>query len=220
MFIALVPSYNEEKKIGQVVKSLLPFVDEVVVIDDSSSDNTALLAAEAGATVIRHKLNRGQGAALETGHCYAREKNADYILHFDGDGQFDVNDISPALEKLKKANADILFGSRFLDNRSRIPWTKRKIILPIGRLVDRFLSKTELSDSHNGFRIMNRFALEQIKLTQDRMAHASEMLVLAGKNNLKWLEYPVKVNYSEYGQSAQNGGKILLDLLLGKFLKS
>lgn len=220
MFIALVPSYNEEKNIEQVVKSLLSFVDEVVVVDDFSSDATAVVAESSGATVIRHILNRGQGAALETGHCYARERNADYVLHFDGDGQFDVNDIPAALEKLKKADADILFGSRFLDNRSQIPWTKKKIILPIGRFVDRILSKTKLSDSHNGFRILNKLALQNIILTQDRMAHASEMLVLVKKNNLKWLEYPVKVNYSEYGQNAKNGGKILLDLLIGKFLKS
>lgn len=218
MFIALVPSYNEEKNIAQVVKSLLAFVDGVVVIDDASTDATAKVAAGAGATVIRHKLNRGQGAALETGHCYAREKKADYVLHFDGDGQFDVSDISDALEKLKKANADILFGSRFLDNRSQIPWTKKKIILPIGRLIDRTLSKTKLSDSHNGFRILNRHALQSLVLTQDRMAHASEMLILVGKNNLQWLEYPVKVNYNEYGQSARKGWKILWDLAMGKFL--
>lgn len=218
MFIALVPGYNEAKNIGQVVKSLLPFVDEVVVIDDSSEDNTALIAERSGATVIKHELNRGQGAALETGHCYAREKNVDYVLHFDGDGQFDVADIPLAWEKLKKANVDVLFGSRFLDNRSQIPWTKKKIILPVGRFIDKLLSRIKLSDSHNGFRILNRHALQNIKLTQDRMAHASEMLVLVGKNNLTWLEYPVKVNYSEYGQNAKNGWKILLDLALGRFL--
>ncbi len=220
MFLALVPGYNEEKNIASVVRRIIPFVDEVVVIDDGSTDETARAAQQAGATVIRHELNRGQGAALETGHCYARARNADFVLHFYGDGQFNAEDIPRALEEMKNSGADILFGSRFLDNRSLIPWTKKKIILPVARLVDRLLGGAKLSDSHNGFRVLNKRALQLLKLTQDRMAHASEIPVLAEKNNLRHIEYPVKVSYREYGQNGRNGVKILWDLALGRILKS
>jgi glycosyltransferase involved in cell wall biosynthesis len=164
-------------------------------------------------------VNRGQGAALETGHAYAREINADFVLHFDGDEQFDSNDISPALAKLKKYNADILFGSRFLDSRSRVPWFKRHILLPSGRLFNRLFFGVRLSDAHNGFRILNKKALDVVIIRQDRMAHASEIPALAKKHNLRFLEYPVKVTYHEYGQGGVGSFRILKDLLLGTFIR-
>lgn len=217
--MALVPAYNEAKKIADVVRSLRGHVDEVVVIDDASTDTTNQLARAAGATVLTHRLNRGQGAALETGQVYARERGADFVLHFDGDGQFDVADIAPALEKLKKSNADILLGSRFLDLRSELPWFKRYLVLPIGRLVDRSFGRLNLTDVHNGFRILNIRALKHITITHDRMAHASEIPALISKNNLKWVEFPVRVSYSEYGQGAGEGVKIVRDLFVGWFVK-
>ncbi len=219
MFIAIVPAYNEEAYIGSVVRSLFDHVDEVVVVDDASSDSTFERATSAGATVLKHTINRGQGASLETGHAYARGVGADYVLHFDGDGQFDVQDILPALNHLKKSNADILFGSRFLDNRSNIPWLKRKVILPLGRLVNRFFGAPRLSDAHNGFRLLSKKALSHIQITHDDMAHASEIPILAKRANLSIVEYPVKVVYREFGQSSLGGFRILKDLFLGKFIK-
>ena len=93
MFIAIVPAHNEESSIGSVVRSLVRHVDQVVVVDDGSRDATAKEAASAGAVVLRHAINRGQGAALETGHEYARRAGADFVLHFDADGQFDAADV-------------------------------------------------------------------------------------------------------------------------------
>jgi len=90
---------------------------------------------------------------LETGQEYARKIGADYVLHFDGDGQFCVEDIAPALEKLQQSNADILFGSRFLDNRTKLPFFIRHVLLPLGRLVNRLFDVVNLYDSQNGFRI-------------------------------------------------------------------
>ena len=219
MFLAIVPAYNEEKRIGSVVRSLFGHVDRIVVVDDFSSDNTVSEARDAGATVLVHALNRGQGAALETGHAYARKIGATYVVHFDGDGQFDVEDIGPAFKRLKEEGVDVLFGSRFLDDRSNIPWFKKYILLPLGRLLNRILFRLNLSDAHNGFRILNRNALDSIKITQDRMAHASEVPSLVKKHNLAYIEYPVKVTYHEYGQGATSGFRIISDLLLGKFVK-
>lgn len=220
MFIAIVPAYNEAKKIASVVTGLLPCVDEVVVIDDGSIDDTASLAEGAGATVLRHSLNRGQGAALETGHEYARSRRADFILHFDGDGQFDPEQISGALNALRASGADLLLGSRFLGSSSSLPWFKRYVILPLGKLVDRAFGKISLTDAHNGFRILNNRALDKIRITQDRMAHATEIPAFIKSNGLRYIEHPVSVSYDSYGQGAVDGAVIVRDLVLGKFVKS
>ncbi len=221
MFVAIIPAYNEEEHINSVVRSLLGIVDTVVVVDDCSRDRTGEIARAAGAVVLRHRVNRGQGAALETGHVYARMIGADMVLHFDADGQFDATDISPARRALEESGADILIGSRFLDGRSTtIPFTKRYIILPIGRmLMNALFGSIPLSDAHNGFRILTARALERIVITQDGMAHASEIPMIVKKEQLRYIEFPVKVTYHEYGQSALGGFKIIRDLFLGIFVK-
>lgn len=221
MFVAIVPAYNEEKRIGQVVRDLAVYVDEVVVVDDKSEDSTIIEAKNNGATVLRHKINLGQGAALETGHEYARRVGADYVIHFDGDGQFSAEDIKPALAKLQIDNVDIILGSRFLGNNKNktIPWTKRYILSPVSRFIDRLFSGLKLTDAHNGFRILNKNALEKIKITQNGMAHASEIPNLIKKHNLKYSEIPITVYYHEYGQGLSGGFKIVRDLLIGRFIK-
>ncbi|PIT86925.1 MAG: glycosyltransferase family 2 protein [Candidatus Magasanikbacteria bacterium CG10_big_fil_rev_8_21_14_0_10_43_6] len=219
MFIAIVPAYNEEKRIGSVVRSLFHHVDTVVVVDDASKDNTAAEARRAGAHVLVHRINRGQGAALETGHMYAREHGATYVLHFDGDGQFQVEDIAPALAHLQKTQADMLLGSRYLDGRSKLPWLKRHIIHPLGKLMNKIFANVTLSDAHNGFRILNKRALMYIVIGQDRMAHATEIPYLAQKHGLTIVEFPVKVVYHEYGQKMSGGFWIIRDLLIGRFIR-
>jgi len=219
MFIALVPAYNEEKTIGSVVGSLLGYVDEVVVIDDGSRDMTIDRAIEAGATVLVHNINRGQGAALETGHQYARDNQADMVIHFDADGQFDPKEITEARIALQESGADILFGSRFLQKKSSIPFFKKNVLLPIARLVDGVFGSLKLSDAHNGFRMLTKHALSQIYISQDRMAHASEIPQIVLQKKLSYIEYPVTVIYHEYGQSASGGIKILKDLLIAKCIR-
>ncbi|PIR75840.1 MAG: glycosyltransferase family 2 protein [Candidatus Magasanikbacteria bacterium CG_4_9_14_0_2_um_filter_42_11] len=219
MFLAIVPAYNESERVGSVVRSLLAHVDAVVVVDDGSMDDTAEVAREAGAVVIRHRLNRGQGAALETGHTYARNIGATYVLHFDADGQFSVDDIEPALSVMKKEHVDIIFGTRYIDTRSNVPWTKKYILRPVGKLVDRLFGGVHLSDAHNGFRIFNKKALEHMHLSHSGMAHASEIPALVKKHNLSYIEVPVSVTYHEYGQGIGGGVRVVRDLVLGKFSK-
>lgn len=219
MFIAIVPAYNEETNIGSVVRSLFSHVDQVVVVDDCSLDRTAEEAQAAGAVVLIHEINRGQGAALETGHTYAREVGAEYVIHFDGDGQFSPDDIRPALLHVKKHNADVLLGSRFLDNRSNVPFLKKYLLHPIAKIINRFFGGLYLSDVHNGFRILSRRALDHIYITQDRMAHATEIPYLVRKHGLKYIEFPVKVTYKEFGQSGLSGVSIIKDLFFDKFIR-
>jgi polyprenyl-phospho-N-acetylgalactosaminyl synthase len=217
MFVAVVPAYNEEEKIGGVVRELYTVVDLVIVIDDGSLDMTRVEAEGAGAMTIRHCQNRGQGAALETGHEYARRIGADYILDYDGDGQFSVDDILPALDKLKSEEADLLLGSRFLGTESALPFMKRSIILPLARLFHRVFYGMVHSDAHNGFRIYTRNALESIRITQDNMAHATEIPAQAVVSGMRVVEYPVSVRYHTYGQSGVGSLTILRDLFFGKF---
>ena len=126
MILIVIPAYNEEEKIGRVIRGLFEHGwKNVVVVDDGSSDQTSAIARGEGAIVLRHRINRGQGAALETGDQYALRHGAEAAVHFDGDGQFNPTDIRPAIEALQKSGRAVLFGSRFLDNRSQIPWLKR-----------------------------------------------------------------------------------------------
>lgn len=219
MFLAIVPAYNEAERVGSVVRSLLAFVDDVVVVDDGSIDGTADVAKDAGAIVLSHKINRGQGAALETGHAYARSAGAAHVLHFDADGQFSVEDIPSALSALQEADADVLFGTRYGEKESNIPWTKRYILGPIGRIVDRIFGSVRLSDAHNGFRILTKKALDDVRIRQSGMAHASEIPALVKKHNLSYIEVPVSVTYHEYGQGIRGGITVVKDLFFGVFSK-
>lgn len=218
MFVAIVPAHNEEESIGSVVRSLFKHVDMVVVINDGSLDTTEMVAREAGAVVLTHEINRGQGAALQTGHEYALSVGAEYVLHFDGDGQFSVEDIAPAYEAMVWHGAQVLFGSRFLDGRSKVPWTKKNILFPVAKLVHKVFGGPRLSDIQNGFRILSRDALLKIKINQDRMAHATEIPAEVNRLGLPYVEFPVQVRYREYGLGLGGGVGIVRDLFFGRFI--
>lgn len=214
----MVPAYNEEETIGRVIRGLFEqgFM-QVVVVDDGSDDRTGEEAKAVGAVVLKHPVNRGQGAALQTGNEYALRKEGDVVVHFDADGQFNPADIVGAVRALKSQALDVVLGSRFLDSRSRIPWLKRYVVFPISRWINFVFTGVKLTDAHNGFRVLNRRALKNIQITQDGMAHNSEIVSQIRKKNLRFVEVPVEVIYHEYGQGVGGGVRILLDLLLGIF---
>jgi polyprenyl-phospho-N-acetylgalactosaminyl synthase len=216
--IVVIPAHNEEDTIERVVHDVREVIPHVVVVDDGSMDATAARARRAGAVVVLHAVNRGQGAALETGHAYARRARADVVVHFDADGQFDVRDLVPALDHLFTSGADVLFGSRFLDHRTRMPWTKRLLVVPVARLIDRIAGGLPLSDAHNGFRMLTKRALRVVRVTQDHMAHATEIPALVREHGLTYIEHPVHVRYHAYGQRPLAGLRIVYDLLVKRFV--
>lgn len=220
MIFIVVPAYNEEDTIGRVVRGLFEHgFKHVVVVDDGSGDATADKALQAGAVVVRHKLNLGQGAALQTGDDYVFKMGAEAVVHFDADSQFDPADISPALTEMQKTGVDVIFGSRFLDDRSHIPSFKRYVILPLARWINFFFSGLLLSDGQNGFRILSQKALANIQITHDGMAHNTEIMRLVKQQKLSYRESPVQVFYHEYGQGFFGGVRIVGDLLWRFFTK-
>lgn len=219
MQVVVIPAYNEAQKIGRVIRGLFEHgFTHVVVVDDGSTDDTAGEARSSGATVLRHVVNRGQGAALQTGNEYALLLGAKLVIHFDADLQFNPADIAPAIEALTVARADVLFGSRFLDSRSQVPWFKRSAILPVARVLNYFFTGLYLSDAHNGFRILTRSAIEKIVIRYDGMAHNTDIVRQVHTNALPFIEFPVEVTYHEYGQGLRGGIRIIIDLIFGSFI--
>ncbi|MFA6416977.1 MAG: glycosyltransferase family 2 protein [Patescibacteria group bacterium] len=217
--ICIIPAYNEAKNISEVIKRVRPFVDEIVVIDDGSQDEMAIIAKQAGATVLRHAVNRGQGAALQTGNEYALLQGADIIIHFDADNQFQAEEIPDLIVPIESGQAEAVLGSRFLSKKSNLPAFKKQVIMPLARLINRWLFNIRLSDPQSGFRVLSRSAAEKIIITNDRMAHCSEILHQLFKNKIKTIEIPITVIYHEFGQKFSGGVRIIKDLAIKRIIK-
>ena len=214
--VCVIPAYNEALRIGSVIKDVLPLVNSVVVVDDGSNDNTVEVAKQAGAQVLKHFINRGQGASLRTGTHYALSQGADIIIHFDADGQFLASDLPALLEPLKSNEADIVFGSRFLNTENKIPKIKRYLIIPLAHLVNRVFFGIKLTDPQSGLRAFTAEVNAKLNWREDGMAHCSEILALAHQNHLRIKEVPITVIYHHFGQTFSGGFKILKDLFLNK----
>lgn len=220
--VAVIPAYNEEGRIESSIRDAAQFVSSVVVVDDCSQDATCENAQEAGAKVLRHVINRGQGAALQTGTHYAlNHMNADIIVHFDADGQMQGKDISAMVNPIECGAAEIVLGSRFLGKESNMPFIRRWLTLKPAILFTMLISGIKVSDTHNGFRALSRKAAEKINIKLDRMAHASEILDQIKAHNLVYAEVPVEIIYSQdtllKGQSFMSGFVILKDFFKNKF---
>jgi glycosyltransferase involved in cell wall biosynthesis len=218
----VIAAYNEAHSIGSVVKELVKAgYKNVVVVDDGSADDTARVAKQYTKHVVQHEINRGQGAALKTGIDYALLKDADIIVTFDADGQHRVEDIPRVIEPVKTGEVDVALGSRFLA-KTEVPFF-RKLVLKGGILVVWMFYGIKLTDVHNGFRAFSRHAAELIEITMDRMEHASEILSEIKKHNLRYVEVPVIIKYTEYskqhGQSSLNALKIFYKMLLHRLSK-
>lgn len=214
----VVPAYNEEKNISQVISKLKSFVNEIIIVDDASRDKTFESASQGEAIVVRHIINRGQGAALRTGTQLALERGADIIIHFDADDQFQASEIPDMLAPILNNEADAVLGSRFLNKKSNLPIIKEKLIMPLARLINRLFFNIRLSDPQSGFRALNRRSAETLKIENDGMAHCSEIIYKLFKNNNRVVEIPITVIYHEYGQKLSGGFKIIKDILIQKLI--
>ena len=213
----VVPAFNESRPIAAVVRQLLSHCSHCIVVDDGSTDETAAAAAAAGAVVLRHVVNRGQGAATLTGIRYALLQDPDVIVSFDADGQHDPHDIPALVAPVLEGRADIALGSRFLGKTEGMP-PSRRLLLQGGILFTRVFSGIRVTDVHNGLRAWSRRAAAQLTITLDGMAHASEILDQIRTRGWRFVEVPSTIRYSEYslgkGQSAFNSIRIVVQLIL------
>ncbi len=212
----VMPLFNEAEVVGDVIRSALETFGHIVAVDDGSRDDSAQVAADAGAVVVRHPINLGQGAALQTGFDFALQHGARWVVTFDADGQHQVSDAAEMIRLGRDEDLAIVLGSRFLDERTEASLMKR-IVLRGAVWFTNATTGLRLTDAHNGLRVLRRDAALQIDLQQARMAHASEIISQIAATRLPYREYPVHVLYTEYsrkkGQSLLNSVNIVVELI-------
>ena len=213
----VVPVYNEGPVVADVLREALTVFPTIVAVDDGSTDDSAAQVATTDALLVRHPVNLGQGAALQTGiETALLLPHVRYFVTFDSDGQHDTADADAMVARLRADEADVVLGSRFLDGRTK-PGLLKRIVLRGAVWLTNAQSGVKLTDAHNGLRALNRTAAGQLHLRQNGMAHASEIIEQLGRSRLRWAEHPVHIRYTEYsmakGQSVLNAVNILTDLI-------
>lgn len=217
----IIPAYNEEKTISKVIKDIRNNgYKNIIVIDDGSKDKTSEIAKKNKVTVLRHMINRGQGAALKTGFDYALKNDANIIVTFDADGQHLASEIKNLVKPVANGSIDVTLGSRFL-KKADMPLI-RKVFLKGGALIFFIMYGIKLTDSHNGFRALSRKTLQKIDLKTDGMEHASEIIEEIAKKKIKYKEVPVTILYTNYskakGQSTWNAFRIFFRMIFKKLI--
>ena len=218
----VIPVYNEGSVITKVVAEANLTFPKIVAVDDGSRDGSGDLAAAAGAIVVRHPVNLGQGAALQTGFDYALQDPAmRYVVTYDADGQHQLSDVEAMLALARADNVQVVFGSRFLDERTA-PSAAKRLILKLAVAYTNLTTKIRVTDAHNGLRVLRRDVLQRVDITQNRMAHATEIVAQIGSMRfdgqpVRYAESPVHILYTDYskakGQSLWNAVNILAELI-------
>lgn len=194
--VTVIPAYNEARFIGSVVLQALDLSDLVIVVDDGSTDDTAGIARSAGATVVCHECNQGKGAALNTGFKFIRKLNPEVVVCLDGDGQHFPGEIGNLIEPVISQNADIVVGSRYLDSRNQVPFS-RILGHRFFNLLTEFLSGVGSSDSQSGFRAFSPSALKMLSFCSRGFSVESEIQFLAQEHRLRVVEVPVTILYAD-----------------------
>ncbi|MUL84149.1 MULTISPECIES: glycosyltransferase family 2 protein [unclassified Mycolicibacterium] len=214
----IIPAFNEASIIGDVISDVRSVFPHVVCVDDGSRDDTGDQALAAGAHVVRHPVNLGQGAAIQTGVEYARSRpGAKLFATFDADGQHQVKDVVRMVDRFDTDQVDLVIGTRFAGVVTHTPPLKR-IILRAAAFLSPQSRALGLTDAHNGLRVFDKEVADELNLTMNGMSHAGEFIALAYQNRWRVAEEPVEILYTDYskskGQPLLNGVNILFDGLL------
>jgi glycosyltransferase involved in cell wall biosynthesis len=219
----IVPAYNEHQVIKPVLDELLSLNYSVVVLDDGSTPPMAESISGLPVYLLRHRVNLGQGAALQTGISFALNKKAAAIVSFDADGQHDPADIEKMIAFLATGETDIVIGSRFITGARHNMPAGRRFLVQVARVINYLFTGLLLTDAHNGLRAFSSNAASMLRIKENRMAHATEILEQIRKKKLRYREIPVNIRYTNYslskGQSGWGGFRILFDLLLKKLFR-
>lgn len=212
----VVPAFNEAAVIGAVIAGLCSMFDYVVCVDDGSTDDTGEIAKRAGAHLVRHPTNLGQGAAIQTGVEYARKQpGARVFATFDADGQHRVTDVAAMIDRLCADDIDVVIGTRFGRPGDAKPPLLKRIVLQAAARLSRRGRRLGLTDTNNGLRVFNKQVADGLNITMNGMSHATEFIMLITENHWRVAEEPVEVLYTEYskskGQPLLNGINIIFD---------
>jgi polyprenyl-phospho-N-acetylgalactosaminyl synthase len=211
----VVPVYNEGTVVADVIEEIVETFPNIVCVDDGSRDDSAERIAGTAAHLVRHPINLGQGASLQTGIDYALRRGAEYLVTFDADGQHSVTDAEHMVDIARGGDVDVVLGSRFLETVDDIPALKKLVLRTVAALSPSS-RKLKLTDAHNGLRVLTRRTAEDMRISMNGMAHASEIVASLARGNLRVKEVPVTIRYTDYsrakGQSLFNGVNILFDL--------
>ncbi len=218
--VAIIPAYNEETTIARVIDQTRSFVDDVIVVNDGSSDRTEEIASLHGARVVSHVINRGLGAAIGTGFAAAQKLGADAVITLDADGQHDPEEI-PKFIKAIEEGADAVIGSRMLTGFEGMPWYRR-VAQVIGNIATLVLFGAWVTDSQSGYRAFSRHALKKIDIRTNRMEVSSELIAEIHRNKLALKEVPIRAIYTDYslskGQNFFVGMKTLVKLVMRRMM--
>lgn len=219
----IIPIYNEETVVEGVVNDVLRRFKTVICVDDGSTDGSVAAVQKTRATVVRHPLNLGQGAALQTGIDFALlDKTTQYFVTFDADGQHAVEDVVRMVEAIKKNDVDVVLGSRFLGTAQNMPWLKEKA-LKLAVIFSNQTSGIRLSDTHNGLRVFNRKVATRLNITMPDFSHASEIVERIAQEKFTYQELPITIAYTDYsrqkGQPLLNAVNLSFDTLISKVVK-
>jgi glycosyltransferase involved in cell wall biosynthesis len=211
-----MPVYNEAAVVADVVEATRHTFPNLVCVDDGSSDGSAAQIRAAGAHLVQHPVNLGQGAALQTGIIYAlRQPGIRYVVTMDSDGQHRPEDAAAMVEMARRGAADVVLGSRFLNGGAGVPVAKRAVLRAVA-LLSPASRRMGLTDAHNGLRVLTAEAARQLRIRTSGMEHASEIVAFLAASKLRVVEAPVTILYTDYakskGQSLVNGVNIIFDL--------
>ena len=217
----VIPMHNEARVITDVVRGVRARFQLVVCVDDGSADDCAALARAAGAHIVRHPTNLGQGAALETGIRYALERlGVSYVVTFDADGQHDVDDAEAMVRVAQEQDVQAVLGSRFLTTGQCDVPRARRLLLKAAVQFTRGTTGLRVTDAHNGLRVLRRDAAQQLRLRLHGMAHASEILSQVARGGWSYVEHPVAITYTDYsrakGQRSYNALNIVYDVMFDR----
>ena len=217
----VIPAYNEEKNIGEVIEAVKKYTKDIIVVDDCSTDKTGEISIKRGAKVLRHIVNRGLGGALGTGIKSAILDGADIIVTLDADGQHDPDDIPKLTKPIIDREADFVVGSRFLGKQKMPPF--RVFANKFGNFITFIFWEIKSSDTQSGFRVFNNCGAQKIEILSNGMEVSSEIIKEIKSNKLRMKEIPIKAIYTPYslskGQGLLTGIKTFLKLLILKFIQ-
>tara|TARA_Y100000590_G_scaffold4515_1_gene6050 strand:+ start:684 stop:1568 length:885 start_codon:yes stop_codon:yes gene_type:complete len=198
-----IPAFNEEKNIATIITKLSKIADKVIVCNDGSTDLTSQIAEKMGAIVVNHEKNLGYGGAIRSIFTKAKNIEGDILVTFDADGQHRIEDVQKVIEPINNQDADLVVGSRFLDDSEKEVPNYRRVGIKVITKITNASIKEKLTDSQSGFRAYSKQVVDELNPSELGMGISTEILIKASSKNFKISEVPIKILY-EGDTSTQN----------------